>query len=53
VQLAEHLIRMDFIVLDELGYLPVAQSGGVLLFHLVRRIYERASVNSINSMQEL
>ena len=25
---------MDFIVLDELGYLPFAQSGGQLLFHL-------------------
>src|SRR5450830_695553 len=23
-----HLTRMDFIVLDELGYLPLAQSGG-------------------------
>ncbi|MGY4448952.1 hypothetical protein ACVWZR_003612 [Bradyrhizobium sp. i1.3.1] len=27
-RLAEHLTRMDFIVLDELGYLPFAQSGG-------------------------
>ena len=32
------------IVLDELGYLPFAQSGGQLLFHLVSRLYERASV---------
>ncbi|GEC15753.1 DNA replication protein DnaC [Nitrobacter winogradskyi] len=31
-RLAEHLTRMDFIVLDELGYLPFAQSGGQLLF---------------------
>ncbi|WP_372482656.1 IS21-like element helper ATPase IstB [Bradyrhizobium ivorense] len=43
-QLAEHLTRMDFIVLDELGYLLLAQSGGQLLFHLVSRLYERASV---------
>jgi IstB-like ATP binding protein len=35
---------MDFIVLDELGYLPFAQSGGQLLFHLVSRLYERACV---------
>ena len=35
---------MDFIVLDELGYLPFAQSGGQLLFHLVSRLYERTSV---------
>ncbi len=24
---------MDFVILDELGYLPFAQSGGQLLFH--------------------
>jgi hypothetical protein len=35
---------MDFIVLDELGYLPFAQSGGQLLFHLVSRLYERSSI---------
>jgi DNA replication protein DnaC len=42
-RIAEHLTRMDFIVLDELGYLPFAQSGGQLLFHLVSRVYERTS----------
>jgi DNA replication protein DnaC len=36
-RIADHLTRMDFIVLDELGYLPFAQSGGQLLFHLVSR----------------
>ena len=35
---------MDFIVLDELGYLPFAQSGGQLLLHLVSRLYERTSI---------
>ncbi len=35
-RLADHLCRMDFVVLDELGYLPFAQSGGQLLFHLIR-----------------
>jgi hypothetical protein len=43
-RLAERLTRMDFIVLDELGYLPFAQSGGQLLFHLISRFYERTSV---------
>jgi DNA replication protein DnaC len=43
-RLADHLTRMDFIVLDELGYLPFAQSGGQLLFHLVSRHYERTSI---------
>jgi IstB-like ATP binding protein len=31
-------------VLDELGYLPFAQAGGQLLFHLVSRLYERTSI---------
>ena len=43
-RLADHLTRMDFVVLDELGYLPFAQSGGQLLFHLVSRLYERSSI---------
>ncbi len=43
-RMANHLTRMDFLVLDELGYLPFAQSGGQLLFHLVSRLYERASI---------
>jgi DNA replication protein DnaC len=43
-RMAEYLCRMDFIVLDELGYLPFAQSGGQLLFHLISRLYEQTSV---------
>jgi DNA replication protein DnaC len=43
-RLADHLTRMDFIILDELGYLPFAQAGGQLLFHLISRLYERVSV---------
>jgi DNA replication protein DnaC len=43
-RLADHLTRMDFIVLDELGYLPFAHAGGQLLFHLVSRLYERTSI---------
>ncbi len=31
-------------LLDELGYLPFAQTGGQLLFHLISRLYERTSV---------
>jgi IstB-like ATP binding protein len=30
-RLADHLTRMDFVILDELGYLPFAQSGGPAL----------------------
>ena len=43
-RMADYLSRMDFVVLDELGYLPFAQSGGQLLFHLVSRLYEQSSV---------
>jgi DNA replication protein DnaC len=43
-RLADHLTRMDFVILDELGYLPFAHSGGQLLFHLISRLYERTSV---------
>jgi len=43
-RLADHLTRLDFVVLDELGYLPFAQAGGQLLFHLVSRLYERTSI---------
>jgi DNA replication protein DnaC len=43
-RLADHLCRLDFVVLDELGYLPFALSGGQLLFHLISRLYEQTSV---------
>ena len=43
-RLADHLTRLDFVILDELGYLPFAQAGGQLLFHLVSRLYERTSI---------
>ena len=34
---ADQLVRRDFVILDELGYLPFAQAGGQLLFHLMSR----------------
>jgi len=43
-RMADQLCRMEFIVLDELGYLPFALSGGQLLFHLISRLYEQTSV---------
>ncbi|OAN54800.1 IS21-like element helper ATPase IstB [Sphingobium sp. TCM1] len=42
--LAAQLSRLDLVVLDELGYLPFARSGGQLLFHLVSKLYEQTSV---------
>ena len=44
IRLADQLIRRDLVILDELGYLPFAQTGGQLLFHLVSRLYERTSI---------
>ena len=32
------------LIIDELGYLPFARSGGQLLFHLISKLYERTSV---------
>jgi DNA replication protein DnaC len=43
-RIADQLGGRDFVVLDELGYLPFPQSGGQLLFHLVAKLYERTSV---------
>ena len=37
-RIADYLTRMDFVILDELGYLPFAQAGGHLLFHLISRL---------------
>jgi DNA replication protein DnaC len=34
-RLADYLTRLDFVILDELDYLPFAQTGGQLLFHEV------------------
>ena len=34
-RIATSLLRMDLVILDELGYLPFSQAGGALLFHLL------------------
>ena len=43
-QLANRLMHVDLVILDELGYLPFSQIGGALLFHLLSKLYERTSV---------
>ena len=42
--LAKSLMLMDAVIIDELGYLPFAQSGGALLFHLLSKLYEKTSL---------
>ncbi|MBL8350461.1 MAG: IS21-like element helper ATPase IstB [Burkholderiaceae bacterium] len=43
-RIAASLLRMDAVILDELGYLPFSQAGGALLFHLLSKLYEHTSV---------
>ncbi len=43
-QIAETLVCLDLLILDERGYLPFSASGGALLFHLLSKLYERTSV---------
>lgn len=43
-RIAQSLLRMDLVILDELGYLPFSQAGGALLFHLLSKLCEHTSV---------
>jgi DNA replication protein DnaC len=43
-RIAASLLRMDLVILDELGYLPFSHAGGALLFHLLSKLYEHTSV---------
>ena len=43
-KLAYSLMRVDLVILDELGYLPFSQNGGALLFHLMSKLYEKTSL---------
>ena len=43
-RIALSLMRMDLVILDELGYLRFSQAGGALLFHLLSKLYEHTSV---------
>ena len=43
-RLALSLMRVDLVVLDELGYLPFSQAGSALLFHLLSKLFEHTSV---------
>jgi len=43
-KLVDQLSRLDFVVFDELGYLPFSQAGGTRLFHMINRCYEVTSL---------
>ena len=43
-RIANGMLRLDAVILDEMGYLPFSQAGGALLFHLLSKLYEHTSV---------
>jgi DNA replication protein DnaC len=43
-KLADQLVRVNLVILDELDYLPFPVSGGQMLFPLISRLYERTSI---------
>jgi DNA replication protein DnaC len=43
-RIASSPLRMDLVILDELGHLPFSQAGGALPFQLLSRLYEHTSV---------
>ena len=43
-KLTRQLVRLDFTVLDEPGYLPFSQIGAARLFHLINTCYEVTSL---------
>ena len=43
-QLAERLLRLDLVILDELGYLPIDKRGADLMFQVVAARYESGSI---------
>ena len=43
-RVANRLVHVDLLILDELGYLPFSQVGGALLFHLLSKLYEKTSL---------
>ncbi len=43
-KITTRLVRLDLVVLDELGYLPFSKTGSQLLFHLISKLYEQTSV---------
>ena len=49
-RIAGSMLRLDAVVLDELGYLPFSQAGGAMLFHLLSRLYARAWATALNTV---
>jgi DNA replication protein DnaC len=50
-RIAASLLRLDLVILDELGYLPFSQGGGALLFHLLSKRCKNISVVITTNLQ--
>lgn len=44
LRLRQQLIRLDLLILDELGYVPASKAGAELLFDVIATAYERYSL---------
>lgn len=43
--------RLDFLILDELGYIPLSQEGAELLFQVITLCYQRKSIIITTNLQ--
>jgi len=43
-KLVARFVRLDLVVLDELGYLPFSKNGSQLLCHMITKLYEQTSM---------
>ena len=50
-RIAPSLMRMDLVILRELGYLPFSQASSASLSHLLSKLYEHTSVLVITNLK--
>ena len=43
-KLAKQMEKIDILVLDELGYLPLSKNSSQLIFHLLSKIHQKTSL---------
>ncbi len=43
-------VKLDLLVLDELGFIPIDQEGSQLLFQLISDLYERVSITVTSNL---
>lgn len=50
-KLMKHLSKLDLLILDELGYIPLHKQGGELLFQVISMCYETRSIIITTNLQ--